>query len=84
MDQRQTFPNLESLRSILNDMILKGEKASFLLDRNGLSRAEGSILSMEETQPVGDTVIKLNNDELDYLKEIVGVNGIFRSDYTEC
>lgn len=84
MDQRQTFPNLESLRSILNEMILKGEKASFLLDRNGLSRAEGSILSMEETQPVGDTVIKLNNDDLVYLKEIVGVNGIFRSDYTEC
>ncbi|MGN6617930.1 MAG: hypothetical protein ACTHJ5_12215 [Ilyomonas sp.] len=84
MDQRQTFPNLKSLRSILNEMILKGEKASFLLDRNGLSRAEGSILSMEETQPVGDTVIKLNNDDLVYLKEIVGVNGIFRSDYTEC
>ena len=84
MDQRQTFPNLEGLRLILNDIILKGEKASFLLDRNGLSRAEGSILSIEETQPVGDTVIKLNNDELVYLKEIVGVNGVFRSDYTEC
>lgn len=84
MDQRQTFPNLESLRSILNEIVLKGEKASFLLDRNGLSRAEGSILSMEETQPVGDTVIKLNNDDLVYLKEIVGVNGVFRSDYTEC
>jgi hypothetical protein len=84
MDQRQTFPNLESLRSILNDMILKGEKASFLLDRNGLSRTEGSILSVEETSPIGDTVVKLNNDDLVYLKEIVGVNGIFRSDYTEC
>lgn len=84
MDQRQTFDNLESLKSVLKTIQSKREKAFLLIDENGLSRREGFIVSVEDNIPSKEAVVNLDSGDSISLKHIVGVNGIFHSDYTEC
>lgn len=84
MDQRVTFDNAKSLLSTLSGLYQKKEKISLLLDLQGLSRLEGIIDSIEEKQPLEKTLIKVNNADAFLLKQVIAVNGIFRSEYSEC
>lgn len=86
MDQRQTFDDLHDLKAILSNLCEQKDKASLLVDREGLIRMEGIIESIEEKAPLEATVVMVNNSipQPIFLKEIVAVNGIFSSDYSEC
>jgi hypothetical protein len=86
MDQRQTFKDLKELKAILENLCDQQEKASFLVDREGLTRMEGTIASLELGESLTTAIIYLNCSETSfhYLHEIIAVNGIFRSDYSEC
>jgi hypothetical protein len=86
VDQRQTFGDIEELKSLLTDFEKRHLKVAFLIDREGLTRTEGVILAVEQGTPVTETIVKLDIAEHGdiYLNDIIAVNGIFRSDYTEC
>lgn len=85
MDQRQTFGTSEELKAILANPGQSPAKVSLLLDRDGLTRLEGTIESMDENNPYPEILINTGNQTIRvYLREIIAVNGIFRSDYTEC
>ncbi len=84
MDKRETFDNLEKLRTILDKLRQEQQKASLLLDQEGLTRMEGLISSIDDQPDPGATVVTLNGDTKILLTQIVAVNGQFRSDYSEC
>ena len=84
MDKRETFGNLEKLRTILDKLRQEQEKASLLLDQEGLTRMEGLISSIDDQPDLSTTVVTLNGDTKILLTQIVAVNGQFRSDYSEC
>lgn len=85
MDQRQTFGNLNELKAILEDDDTQHKAAHLIIDRDGLLRVNGHISSVE-TIVDGRDFIRIDNSVFPfiYLAEIVAVNGIFRSDYSEC
>jgi hypothetical protein len=84
MDQRETFDSLQKLKAVLQGLQQQREKASFLLDDEGLTRTEGIIASIEEKPDLGSTGVVLDHGETIVLKQIIAVNGQFRSDYSEC
>ncbi len=84
MDSRITFDNLADLLEVLKETYLVGETASFMVDREGLSRVEGTVTGIEPGDSLGGFLIRLDNGESFFLGEVIAVNGIFRSDYTEC
>lgn len=83
MDQRQVFNNSQELLSIIRSVSSQGLKASLLVDKEGLTRVEGSITSINEQEAM-DLTIVIDDSYHCLLKEIIGINGIFRSDYSEC
>ena len=84
MDKRKTFDNLLQLKNLLQTILAQKEKASFLVDNTGISRMEGLITGIEEKSSIGETIITVNQTDEILLKEIIAVNGQFRSDYSEC
>jgi len=82
MDKRETFKDVQQLQALLQAHLLHKEKASFLIDRDGLTRIEGTILKIEETN--SEPFVVLAEGEKLLLSEIVAVNGVFQSDYSEC
>lgn len=84
MDKRETFGSLEKLKAILDKLRQEQEKASLLLDQEGLTRMEGFISSIDDQPDLSTTVVTLNGDAKILLRQIVAVNGQFRSDYSEC
>ena len=84
MDQRQVFNNNQELLSIIRSISDQGLKASLLVDKEGLTRVEGSITSINEQEATEHTSIVIDDSYNCVLKEIIGINGIFRSDYSEC
>lgn len=84
MDQRQTFDSLQKLKTLLQDLYQQQEKAAFLLDQEGLTRMEGRITAIEEQSSPGLTTIVLDQGNQFLLKQVIAVNGQFRSDYSEC
>ena len=86
MDQRQTFDNYQTLKAILFSLRQQNEKASFLVEQEGLTRVEGTIAAIEDEPSTGQVMVTINNhpSAAILLKDIIAVNGIFRSDYTEC
>lgn len=85
MDQRQTFSNLTELAAILEQDNIRGLIAHLIIDRDGLTRVSGDIAGIETTID-GHGFINIDNgaSTVVYLAEIVAVNGLFRSDYSEC
>lgn len=84
MDQRKTFASLQELLAILRPLFQQGETASFLVDDEGITRIEGMITAVDEQKETGETVITLDHAANFLLKQIIAVNGQFRSDYSEC
>jgi transcriptional regulator of heat shock response len=84
MDQRETFNDLQKLKDILNKLYQEQDIVSLLLDQEGLTRMEGFITSIEEQTDPGNTLVILNDTERFLLRQVIAVNGQFRSDYSEC
>jgi hypothetical protein len=84
MDQRATFESLSQLLSIVSDLFVQKQNASFLVDINGLTRIEGKISFIKQEKDVSKTTITIDNRSEITIDKIVAVNGLFRSDYSEC
>ncbi len=86
MDQRQTLDDLHGLKAILLNLCGQKSKASLLVDREGLIRMEGIMESVEEKASWEATVVMVNDSlsQTLFLREIIAVNGVFSSDYSEC
>lgn len=81
MDKRETFDTTDSLKTILAGLYQQNQKASFLIDKDGLTRLEGLITHIELQ---GDSTTIMVGDMPIAIEQIIAVNGIFRDDYTEC
>jgi len=81
MDKRETFDTTDSLKAILAGLYQQKQKASFLIDKDGLTRLEGTITDIQQQ---GDGITIMVGDMPIAIEQIIAVNGIFRDDYTEC
>ena len=84
MDQRQTFKDSDQLFSFISQVFQLQQHASLLVDKDGLERIEGVITSIEPHIDVSETTIMIDDTTPVLIKEIIGINGLFRSDYSEC
>ncbi|MEI6946283.1 hypothetical protein V9K67_03715 [Paraflavisolibacter sp. H34] len=84
MDIRQTLVVHASFIPLLKQLKESHQKASLLVDENGLSREEGYVAHLLEGEGAEDTLVHLDNGKVITLKSIVAVNGTFLSDYSEC
>jgi len=84
MDQRQTFSNVQQLLAVVAQIFEQQQTASLLIDKEGLTRIEGNITSIDHNDCINETVITIDDSTPVLLKEIIGVNGLFRPDYSEC
>jgi len=85
MDQRQTFSNAAELMNMINVLFTQQRKASFIIDQDGLTRTEGLIVKLEEKNGlIEETVVHLQPSLHFKLSQVIAVNGVFRSDYSEC
>ncbi len=84
MDQRETFNNAEQLLTIVSTIHRQKLSSAFLIDKGGLERIEGIITAIEERQNINKTKIIVAGKNEILLEQIIGINGIFRSDYSEC
>jgi hypothetical protein len=84
MDQRQTFDNSAQLLAFVTTIADEKQTAFLLIDDEGLTRAEGIITSINGADDIENTSIVLNDRDTVILKEIIGIDGLFRSDYSEC
>jgi hypothetical protein len=84
MDQRQTFKDSDQLFSFISQIFQLQQHASLLIDKDGLERVEGVITSIDPHIDVNETTIMIDDITPVLIKEIIGVNGLFRSDYSEC
>ena len=84
MDQRQTFKDSDQLFSAISEIFQLQQHASLLIDKNGLERVEGVITSIEPHNDVNETTITIDETTPVLMKDIIGINGLFRSDYSEC
>jgi len=55
-----------------------------LADQEGLFRTSGNIAAPINETSLEDALLKLDNGSALKLNQIVAVNGIFHSDYSEC
>jgi hypothetical protein len=84
MDQRQVFETNEELLVILENLHAQKQNASFLVDSEGLSRLEGLITAINKKAKNDHTLLTLEGGRQLELRQVVAVNGVFRSDYSEC
>jgi len=84
MDQRETFDNPQRLLALVMNAHQQKQPSAFLLDNDGLQRIEGIITSIEKQQNINNTKITVADKDEILLEQIIGINGVFRSDYSEC
>jgi hypothetical protein len=84
MDQRQVFKNEQELLLIVSSISNEDLVAYLLIDKDGLTRIEGKITSLIKNDDIENTSIVVNDSVNILLKEIIGINGAFRSDFSEC
>ena len=82
MDIRQTVIDHRTFVDMLEALQRSGEKASLLVDINGLERAQGTVTALDRSGDLG--AVTLNNGQTIDIKSIVAINGTFLSDYSEC
>ncbi len=82
MDQRTTLNNNEKFDELLRRLEASGETARLLFDEGGIQRAEGkiSILHLQDKR----AYLVLEDGTRVYTDSIIGLNAVFRDDYTEC
>ena len=84
MDQRITFKDDQQLLSVFLSLEQQQQQTSLLIDNEGLTRIEGKVTCIEQTENIGKTKLSINNNEPIDLAQVSAVNGLFRDDYSEC
>ena len=84
MDQRETFNSAEQLFGIVSTNFQAKKPASLLIDNGGLQRIEGTITAIEKNVDLNKTNLTVAGNYKFLLEQIIGINGVFRSDYSEC
>ena len=84
MDTRTTFNTSEELLSIVLSVYQQKRCVALLIDRNGLTRIQGEIISIDSKEDISKSVIHISEHEPVELKDIIGINGLFHADYSEC
>ncbi len=82
MDCRLTIGESESFREMLTECMTKKEKVEMIYDRDGLTRAGGTVDRIYTVN--GKEYIQLSAGETIALAEIVAVNGVFAAAYAGC
>lgn len=82
MDCRLTIGESESFREMLTECMTKKEKVEMIYDRDGLTRAGGTVDRLYTDN--GKEYIQLSAGETIALAEIVAVNGVFAAAYAGC
>jgi hypothetical protein len=81
-DTRETLPVKGNFYDIVFSLFQNKETVNILYDDNGITRANGKIMKLNEQKEspylVLDNGIQIN------VNSIIAVNGIFASDYSEC
>ena len=80
MDQRITVSSAKDFIIMLSDLKNKNQKVSLLLDQMGIRRYEGMVKQVDESS--GE--ISFEDGSQISVMEIIAVNGIFTSGYSEC
>lgn len=81
-DIRETLPNGGSFSAQLGVLFQSKEIAGLLYEDGGVTRANGIITAIYEEN--GKKWIELNNELKIAVDSIYALNGLFRSDYSEC
>lgn len=84
MDQRQIFDDGNELFSLVTAIYNERIMASLIIDKDGLVRVEGIVTSIIKDAGSENATIIINEGIEIPLREIIAVNGLFRSDYIEC
>lgn len=84
MDQRQTFGDAHELFSFIEAISKDAAKVSLLIDDHGVERLEGIITAITQNDDMNKTFITVDSNREVSLSNIIAVNGLFRSDYSEC
>lgn len=82
MDQRIILKTNERFDGLLQEIKENNEPARLLYDDNGIQRANGMIVGLELKD--GDRLVTLDNGQKIFIDNIIGANGVFKDDYTEC
>lgn len=82
MDQRLTLKTNEKFDEMLQQLLQQEEPVRVLYDDNGIERANGMIGKIELTGEKRFVILTTGQKIL--IDSIIGVNGIFKDDYTEC
>ena len=82
MDKRETLVVHASFLELLENLKATQQKASLLVDDGGIGRQEGLVVAIIKDD--NGTWVHLNNGQIIKLENIVAVNGLFLSDYSEC
>jgi hypothetical protein len=78
MDCRDTISKDQTFLKMLREEHEAGRKVNLIIDANGLNRLQGHIVSMRENE------LELEGKVVVPLSEIIAINGIFSSDFSEC
>ncbi len=82
MDQRTTIDVNEDFEALVLQAQRENVMASFIVDDNGLERAEGHISEIKGAE--GHKIVVLDNGQEFPVSSIMGLNGMFCSDFTCC
>ncbi|MCS6916769.1 MAG: hypothetical protein RMK52_08260 [Chitinophagales bacterium] len=81
-DRRLTLNRNSGFYTLLKECLAAREQVRLLYDEQGIRRAEGYLLSLEEPGP--DCMLVLDNGKRIPVAAVVAVNGLFADDYSEC
>ena len=82
MDCRVTTSKETGFLQLLQAAYDSKNKVNLLIDSDGLTRIEGVITCLESEND--QMIIALENGQRIPLMQLVAVNGIFSSDFSEC
>ena len=84
MDSRVTIITPAHFLPFLLDNYNAHNIVSLLIDKDGICRAEGYIANIESQDNILNSIITLSDQTSFQLKDLIAVNGLFKSDYSEC
>lgn len=78
MDKRETMGTDKNFTTMLQELLASGQKASMLVDHEGLGRMEGVIAKLEPPY------VELQSGERIAMDTIMAINGVFKDDFSTC
>ena len=84
MDIRDTLIVSDTFLSMLTDLHARHQKVALLADAGGITRWEGYLTAILEGEDKPKSTLVLDNGATLTVDQVIAVNGIFRSDYSEC